>query len=277
MIRRILTPLDPSDYTKSALQYALYIAKRQNNAEIIGTAVLDMEGIEKSIGPVAAGALYWAEHLEKHKLEEAKERIERLLNMFRDACLKEGVPYKTTETQGNPAKQILFESIFYDLVVIGLRTYYHFETQPTHGDSLDKILEHTITPILAVPKNFAPIKKVLVAFDGSPLAARALQRFTHLARPGDFEFLIISSDEDINKAHYYLNQAKAYLKAYQIKNVRTEWTAENIQEVIRDRYLDWADLIVLGAHAHGFIKDIFVGSLTKYLIDKAEKPLFIGQ
>lgn len=277
MIRRILAPLDPSDYTKSALQYALYIAKRQGNTEITGTAVLDIKGIEKSIGPVPAGATYWAEHLEKHKLEEAKIRIERLLNIFRNSCLKEHVPYRTDETQGNPAKQILFESIFYDLLIIGLRTFYHFETQLDSGDSLDKILSHTITPILAVPKKYAPIKKVLIAFDGSPLAAKALQRFTHLARPGDFEFLILISDDDMEKANYYLNQAKAYLNAYQIRNIRTEWTAENIKEVIRDQYLDWADLIVLGAHARSYIKDIFVGSLTKYLIEKAEKPLFIGQ
>lgn len=193
MLRRILTPLDPSDYAKSALQYALYIAKRQENAEITGSVVLDLEDIVKSIGPVAAGALYWAEHLEKHKLEEAKIRIEQLLEMFKDVCSKENVPYNTAETQGNPAKQILFESMFYDLVVLGLRTFYHFETKPDSGDSLDKILDHTITPILAVPESFRPIKTVLIAFDGSPLAAKALQRFAHLALSGDFEFLILST------------------------------------------------------------------------------------
>ena len=191
MLRRILTPLDPSNYAKSALQYAIYIAKRQEKAEITGSVVLDSEDIVKSIGPVAAGALYWAEHLEKHKLEEAKIRIEKLLDMFKNTCSKENVSHKTAETQGNPAKQIL--------------------------------------------------------------------------------------DEDMNKANYYMTQAKNYLQSYQIENVKTEWTAESIHDILRDRYIEWADLIVLGAHARSYIKDIFIGSLTKYLIEKAQKPLFIGQ
>ena len=48
MIKRILVPLDPSDYTKTAIQVGAQIAKR-TDAELTGLVILDIESIEDSI------------------------------------------------------------------------------------------------------------------------------------------------------------------------------------------------------------------------------------
>ncbi len=66
MIRRILIPLDPSPYSESALQLACIIAK-EYDAEVTGLVILDIPGIEDSIGPVPIGGIHLAEKLEKEK------------------------------------------------------------------------------------------------------------------------------------------------------------------------------------------------------------------
>lgn len=278
MIRRILTPLDPSPYGKTALEYSCYVASK-HQAEVTGIVVLDLPGIEKSIGPVAAGALYWAEKLEKFRIAEAQTHIKKLLNNFNHVCTDKNIAHSEAKVQGSPSEQIIFESIFYDLVVMGLRTYYHFETDEKYGNTLDKVLNNTITPILAVPEKFTEIRKVLIAFDGSFPAVRALQRFTHLAANYDldFEIKILMSDSDREKAHYYLDHAKEYLSAYKVQRVKKEWTADPVIDAMKNGYLEWADLIVCGVHSRNFLKDFLVGSLVKFLINEGSKPLFLGQ
>ena len=276
MLKRILVPLDPSEYSTNAVRYASYIAQKQN-AITTGMVIYDIPGIEKSIGSYPTGGLYWAEKLEDAKKEKAKEEINILLNKFKIYCEKENVKYSETEVQGTPSKMILEEAKFYDLLVLGHKTFFHFESQESEGDSLEKILHYSITPILTVPKKFTPIKNVLIAFDGSHTATRALKRFAHLTVAKDFNIKIIMGDTNLEEGNYILQKAADYLKVYGITNVSTEWTPEKIIDIIEEKYKNWADLFVTGMHSKKGLVYFLVGSLPKYLINKIHKPVFIGQ
>lgn len=282
MIKRILIPLDPSPYSKSTLNLACIIAKVYD-AELTGLVILDIPGIEESIGPIPMGGLYYAEKLEKEKKEEAQKRIEGLLKDFEKKCVKEKIKYQVAERQGSPSNQILKESIYYDLVMIGLRTYFNFETSEEYGASLDNLLKESITPIYGIPEiiPFAdkPDRKIriLLAFDGSPLAARAMQRFTQLVDPDLFEITLLNASEDREEGDFILTQAEKYLKSHGIKNIKKEWTSENIIDVVEKEYYDKMDGFVVGAHAAEGIFDFFVGSLTKFLVKRGKKLVFIGK
>ena len=282
MIKRILIPLDPSPFTESALKIGTTMAKI-NQAELTGLVILDIPGIEKSIGPVPLGGLHYAEKIEKAKQKEAADRIQQLQEKFKNICENEGVSYRLAELQGSPSERIIQESIFYDAILIGMRTFFHFETQDSPGDSLEKILDETITPVYAVPEKLdlpnVPIEKirVLIAFDGSLPSARALQRIAQLAPVDIFEVRLLISEEDEEKAHYYLNEAESYLKCHNVNNIQKEWIKDNIKDAIDQKYLDWAHVIVVGAHSKAGLFQFMVGSLTQHLIKIAKKPILIGQ
>ncbi len=279
MIRRILIPFDPSPYAAAALEYGCFIAK-QYKAEITGVVVLDTPGIEKSIGPIPLGGLYYADKLEEQKTKEAHEHIKALLEKFKEKCEKEGVTNSETELQGLPGEQILHTSIFYDLVVMGLRTSYHFETEKKTYDSIEEILHHSSTPILAVPDHFEhkENRNILIPFNGSRPASRALKSFVHLlnASAAETNITLLMSDPDVNAARFYLDGAEAYLKAHSYNNIKKEWTPQDIISVIKEKYLDWADLVVLGVHSKKGLFDFMVGSLSKSLINEGNKPLLLG-
>lgn len=282
MIRRILTPLDPSPFTETAITLATTIAK-QLDAEITGLVVLDIPGISKSIGPLPPGGIYYGEQLEHKKMEEAETLIGQLLRKFKRSCKKAGVSYRVANLQGSPSQRILQESIYYDAIVMGMRTFFHFETGNKAGDSLKKLLDHSVTPIYAVPEKFnipnIPDEKfkVLLAFDGSLPAARAMQRFAQLASPGIMQVNILTSGDEENDAEYMLNEAEAYLTAHSFNNINKIWTSKHIIKAIDEDYIDAMDLIVVGANSKGGLLDFFLGSLTEHLIDVAKKPLLIGQ
>ena len=280
MIKRILIPLDTSPYTEAALELGCNVAKR-HGAELTGLVVLDIPGIEKSITPVPIGGLYYLEHLEKSIEKRARKRIQSLLDRFDEKCEKEGIAHRQAERQGSPSEQIIRESIFYDFVIIGLYTYFDFRASDKPGDTLDKILDHSITPIYGVPEKFsmptAEKIKVLIAFNGSLPSARALQRLAQLAVPETTEVTLLMSDPERETADYYLDQAEAYLNSHSIRNVSKEWISQDIIEAMKESYLDWATIVVVGAHSKRRLIDFTVGSLTKYLIKEARKPIIIGQ
>jgi nucleotide-binding universal stress UspA family protein len=269
MIKRILVPLDPSPFTETALKFATTIA-RINKAELTGLVILDLPGIEKSVGAVPLGGLYYADQISKAKEREAEERIKLLLDKFEKKCKAENVAYRSSELQGSPSERILQESIYYDAVIMGLKTYFHFETEDKPGDSMTKLMQETITPVYGVPEKFnlpgIPDEKIkaLIAFNGSLPAAL-------------FEVTILISEEDKTKADYYLNGATAFLTSHGFKNIKRDRTNNDISDVVEEKYLDRADIFVVGAHSKKGLFDFMVGSLTKYLIEVSRKPVLIGQ
>ena len=275
MIRRVLVPLDGSEYSKSALQYAEFMAA-PHRANLTGLVVLDIPGIEKSVGPTPLGGVYWAEQLEKKKLEAAKARIETLLAAFRSFCDEKGLQCEEEQDQGSPSERIVEFSLYYDLVVVGQRTFFEFESERHEGKLVYKVMDHGITPFLAVPEKFFPVKRVLLAYDGSLAAARTLQRISHLAGNGDFEFTLLTSHDKKEAADFLLNRAEEYLRAYGCKVTMKQWTDKHIIDAVREDFWENTDLFAVGAHSRKNLKDFFVGSLTKFLIERGEKPVFVG-
>ena len=282
MIRRILIPLDPSEYSDTAMEIGSKIAL-QHNAEVTGIVILDVPGLEKSIGAIPPGGIYYAEQMEKHKLDEAEQKISQVLADFKSYCEGCGIKHSEAEYQGIPGKKIAEQSLFYDLVIMGLKTFYTFEGTDTTGVPLTKYLDKSCTPVFGVTPNHkypdaesGQKLKALIPFNGSLQAVSALQRFAHLAIPDKTEIKLVMADKDIEEARYYLDNAKTYLEAYGFNSIETDLTMLDIKEAVDKQYFDWADICVVGAHSKKFALEFMVGSLTNYLIDKDEKPVFIG-
>ena len=279
MLRRILIPLDNSPFTEAALSWSCYAAKI-TGAELTGLTVLDIPGIERSIGSVPVGGIQVARCIVDTKEQKALEHIKKLLENFESTCKKSGVRYSLAERQGNPSDQIIKDSIFYDLVVIGLRTNYHYDADDKRGESVEHIMGHSVSPILAVPDRFEkPTGKinVIVAFDGSLPSARALHRFAQIVRTAEYSVTILMSHQDMEFANRCLDGAETFLISHDFKHVKKKWTTANILDEIRENYLENTNLIVLGAHSKSILTDFMVGSLSKSLMRQENKYLLIGQ
>ena len=164
-----------------------------------------------------------------------------------------------------------------------MRSYFHFETSEKFGRSLDSLLKASITPIFGVPENFSLSEKpdrklrILMAFDGSHLAARAMQHFSNLITPDLYKITVLNSSDSKKEGEVILSRAEEYLNSHDITNIQKVWTPDNIIDVIKNEYYESMDGFVVGTHSREGIFDFLVGSLTKYLVKSAMKPVFIGQ
>lgn len=275
MIKRILALLDNSPYTGTVVDYACFFAKHQN-AVVSGMSVLNTPGIIESIGSIPVGGAEWAEDLKEfHRAKEIKI-VKKTLLRFKEECESHKSSYDEFMEEGDPIDLISRTSKYYDLVITGLRSYFSYLKDDQPADIFNSILNHSITPILATPDKYSPIENIIIAYDGSPASARALQRFAHISTYCDFNIKLLSSSLNEAAALEELDSAKNYLNAYGIKNIEIDITQKEIFDVLSADYKKWADLIVLGAHSKHNIKEFLLGSLTKKLIEEVNKPLFIG-
>lgn len=290
MIKRILTPLDPSPYGDAALEFACELAK-QHNAAIGGLVILDTAGIKQSVGPIPAGGLHYADLQVTRKEKHATDRIRTLLDRFKSQCQKAAVLHFESECQGSPAENIVQESVFYDCVTIGLKTFFRYSADPgadqvygtsdDHpGDSLDRITQHSVVPTFAIPMGWKPLgrsMKVLLAFDGSVASVRSLHHFVNLFPPAAAQVTLLTACQDSEKGHFLLNHAEIYLKAHGFENIQKQFTVMNIRDAMASDFIAQTDLVVLGAHSKAILVDFMVGSVCKDLIARADKPLLIAQ
>lgn len=276
-IQRILVPLDPSEFTKATTHRACEAAKA-HSAQIEGLAVVDVPGIRRDIAP--ADMIPWPVIYEaiSRATHEAEDKIHEARNKFATACETQGVAHVEEEVKGVPSDLILDYAALFDLVVIGLRTFYHFQTRPeADGDSLAKILDRTVTPVLAVPAgDEKPLKRVLIAYDGSFGASRALRDFAAYAQPFDFEVTLFTADEDVARADAVQRHAAAYLRSHDLQNLEFAKTTKRPLAALENDHLKDADLIVAGIHSRRFFKDAFVGSFAKRLIEIGDTALFLS-
>ncbi len=275
-LQRILVPLDPSPYTEAASHLACEVAKL-HHATLQGLVVLDTPEIRARIAPVEIR--HWPTVIDaiRAATEDAEEQIDETREKFGAICEQHSIVHQEAEMEGVPADMILEVSGLHDLVVVGLRTHFHFETREHAGDSLSKILGRTCTPVLATPKEKpAALKRVLVCYDGSMAAARTLRDFTLFAGPLDLEITLLTGDVDEGHGDEVLKQAAHYLRAYGKDPVRLHNAPSDVFKTIEEDYIGNVDLIVAGIHNRNVIRDAFVSSLTNELIDREDVALFMS-
>ena len=277
-IQRILVPLDPSDYAQAATLRACEIAKA-HFAQIEGLVVLDTPEIQSHIAALDIYNWPAATETMAAMVAHAQEDIEDVCKRFADACEAQHASHQEVKMEGLPPRLILEASALFDLTVVGLRTFFQFDGRDGPGDSLAKILDRTVTPVLAVPKGeTAPIERVAIAYDGSLGAARALRDFVQFAQPFDFQITLFSADGDLKRAQAVNDLAAAYLRSHGHTDFETKTTEKPPFEAVESEFglLESADLFVAGIHSRKFFKDAFVGSFANRLIEHGGKAVFLS-
>ena len=275
-VKRILVPLDSSNFSKAATQAACLVAK-EHDATVAGVAVLDSPEIRSSIIPAVGPYYPMMLDAVQQKIKHADQVLHDSMERFATSCTEAGVEHRETEYEGIPAIKLLESSIFYDVVVAGLETHFHFETRGGEPESIEKLLTHTATPVLAVPESgLSSLKNVVVAFDGSFGASRALRDFIVLGAPFEPNVTVITAGLEPEKSDFLLSNAGRLLRSHGFSSVELVASEEDIGDAIPDALRDASDLIVAGIHSKHRIKDIFVGSFTSNLIKRGDTALFLS-
>jgi nucleotide-binding universal stress UspA family protein len=227
---------------------------------------------------VPLGATAYKRERDEIRLTEAHRRILDFLERFRAHCDAVGVPCAIVEDIGTPHQQIVLEAAACDVVVLSQRTNFHFETQDRPDHTISEVLRLSPRPMIVVPGDDSGGAGVLVAYGGGREVARTLQTFTLLGLAGGETVHVVAIDPHTAEAERRLRRAGEYLAAHAISHelhpVGTDAPpARVILEEIRRRQ---PRLLVMGGPGHHRVRDVFVTSVTRAVLQETPVPVFTG-
>jgi nucleotide-binding universal stress UspA family protein len=276
MLRRLLVAMDGSPNGVAAAGLAVDWARRFG-AEVTGLGILDKPSITRP-EPVSFGGTAYKRHRDEALLADEHRRVIQLLSEFQQRCDAAKVGCTVVEDIGSPYEQIVAEAAGVDTVLLGRETHFEFETQDHPDATLSKVLRESPRPVVVVPQQPASGEGVLVAYGSGREVARTLQTFALLGLAGDEPAYLLAVDTDVARAEARLHPATQYLTAHGIRAVpnpvasRAAPAEVVLEEITRRR----PRLVVMGAHGHHPVRDLFFTSVTRAVLRDAPVPVFVG-
>jgi nucleotide-binding universal stress UspA family protein len=276
VLRSILVALDGSPWSESATTLAVEWAARFD-ARLVGLGVLDEPSIDRR-EPVPMGAYEYKRHRDETLLADAHRRVVGFLDDFRTRSAATRVTATVLEDIGDPARHILREAQRCDVVVLGRQTHFHFETQDRPDATLGQVLRTSPRPVVVVPRTLPEGGGIVVAYGGGREAARTLQSFESLGIAAGEDVAVVTVHRERAEAEAVAALAGDFLTAHGTRHqlcpiASTTAPAEVLLEEVRRRR---PGLLVMGAHGHHPLRDLFATSVTRAVLAECPVPAFIG-
>lgn len=274
MLKSILVGLDGTHYSHVALELGIQWAKALD-AVLVGLGIVDEPTICRT-EPVPIGASAYKLERDEYRIAEARKKVEDFLDEFTARCTEEGVSCKGLEDVGLPFREILRESHRYDLVLLGHETHFHFETADGADETLWRVLRRESRPVVIAPPELRSGSSVVLAYDESPQADRALQAFqtSGLDLGQDVFVLCIGARED--KTACEADEAVEFLESHGIRAIpcTRKFTDRPGREILEEVDRHDARLLVMGVSKHSTLRDLLLGGVTKTVLRESPVPVF---
>jgi nucleotide-binding universal stress UspA family protein len=276
MLKGILVGLDGSVQTASTLELGIEWARR-HDALLVGLGVIDEPAIARARpvmlgGPPYADPIFFREHV-----ADARRKVEQFLVQFALRCGEAGVACKVLEDAGSPGERIVTEAQRYDLILLSQKARFHFETGEGDEDTVRTVVKQSPRPVVVVPEGRRAGASVIVAYDGSLQASRALFAFVGLGLHESLQVHVVSVDPERREAARRAERAVDYLSSHEIKATahHLDHPGDPSHVILRQVEQLGAGLVVMGAYGRPAFREFVLGSVTRTLLESSPTPLFL--
>jgi nucleotide-binding universal stress UspA family protein len=272
----ILVCLEGSASTARAIDVAMALA-RSLPATLVGLAIVDEPDIVAGAATSIGGASFRKDR-DQALLEDAHGRARGWLEAFVARGRAAGVSVRALELAGPPAELILAQVPDHDLTLLGRHVNFRFETQDHDRYTRDRILRRAGKPIIVVPETPAAAgSAVMIAYDGSPAATRALRSFAACGLARDRDIHVATVDDDGATAFEIATRGCQLLGQLGIRAVpENVVSAESTTGALLTRRAALgAGWIVLGGYVPSPLARLVWGSVTHELLEHTVVPVFL--
>jgi nucleotide-binding universal stress UspA family protein len=198
-------------------------------------------------------------------------RIAYLQSNFDQRCADANVTGKLAIVfERNPVDQIIRRAGFADLVILSLGS------RLLNGHRITSLIHHCPTPIITIPGTInIPLKKTMLAYDGSPKANEALFLATYLSKFWEISLAVVTIEGHKTITPKMLIHANEILDHYSIEAELINASGSPAIAVSTFAVEDQIDLIITGGYGANPIKKFVSGSLVDRVIKDTRKPVMI--
>ncbi|MFW8566838.1 universal stress protein [Orrella sp. 11846] len=280
---KILACVDTSPYADSVCELAAWAAKKLfSTVEILHviqrkSAVQERRDLTGAIGlGVKSELLEELTRLEESQgklaIEAGRAILDTAANQLRAAGVSD---VTTTHRHGDIVETVLEREKDCDLLIMGNRGASADFAIAHLGSKIERVVRASQKPIFIAPRDVSDIKKVVLAYDGSPCANRALDLFTSSPLFEDLELHAVFAGADNKKNREVLDKIRERIEGAG-RLLSTGLLSGSPETVIAD-YLDkhQNSALVMGAYGHTPLRNLIVGSTTTSLIRTVSRPILL--
>ena len=290
----MLVPIDLSEESYRALEFALPLAKRFGATVHV---VHVYEGAHQS-SSIATSPALWSDVEIARRLAEKVQRISGTRPLTKDCHIRTGKPFQEINATAEELKA--------DLIVIATHGHSGFK-HLTLGSTTEKIIRHAPCPVLVVREaTRGPIKtaaegivleKILVPVDFSECSREAARYasvfatqvgadllFMHVVHQSDYiaaEGNAVGPDwpqlveTAVREAEDTLDKMVNFLPLVGISGETQVIVGAPIDKLTEETVRPDVDMVIMSTHGYTGLRHVLLGSVTEQLVRRANCPVLV--
>jgi nucleotide-binding universal stress UspA family protein len=279
----VLAGIDGSSLTNAVCDYAAWIAQKMDAPlKLLHTIdhhpeATDHTDLTGNIGIDSRDHLM--DELTQLEQQRSKLRLQQgkqLLQNAKERVMQAGILDPITHQRHGSLIESLIE-LENDLrvLVIGVRGKVHDNQPDKIGAKLESIIRSLHKPILVVNAEFKQPERIMLAYDGSPAAEKAVDMVatSPLYKGLVCHLVCVSNDE--GKGQLLEVAARKLQLAGGIEVIAQKMLGKPEQALSEYQEQKAIDVTVMGAFGHTRVRDWLLGSFTLKMLTHSPKPLLL--
>jgi len=272
MIKRVLLATDGSNPALAAEKLAGWLAyKTEAVLEVLYVRDIRLIRMPELMdwGAISIPVPVYHEEIEKVLSAKAEAVLERV----RRETESGGVRVEPVVQTGVPYQVIAEEARTADLVIIGRAGEASGHEATGLGSTAERVVRTSPTPVIVAALEPRQPQRLLLAYDGSDPAARALHIAAELAAALGLPATVLTINDDATRAESLAAEAASYLEDHGIQ-VEVETAGGDPDErILQAQTPD--DLLAMGAFGKGLIRNLLLGSTAELVLRRAVGPVLV--
>lgn len=274
-MKKVLVAFDGSAFSEGALQYACQVGGM--DALITGLFIEDLSyiGFTSFFGEEFLVLDY---DVNAKIQTEAETRIHQTIQLFEQKCKAANISYKVHFDKGVPVNELVKESWYADLIVIGYQTFFSNISKISSENFLKDVLAEAECPVVVVPEKYEEIKNIIFTSDGKKQSVYAIKQFTYLFP----EFtktkktVLLSIIETKEKDTEQENLLKEYLTTHYPHIKYEQVSGRPDEEILHFAQSVDSPFIVMGSYGKNVFSGFFHPSIAHRIIKNKNLPIFVS-
>lgn len=272
IIRRILVALDTSTHSLAALEAAARLAEAME-AELVGLFVEDVNLLRLAALPFAQ-EICWpstaGRRLDERKMEhDLRLRASQARRALALAAEKIEVEWSFRVVRGAVTDEVLNASAEVDLISLGRASRSLTARVRLGSTARAAAIEGKRSVLLA--RHGADLEQPLViTYDGSPSAVRALAAAATLAQPNDTNLIVLIMADDPDHAPGLAEEASEWLERRVVHAEYRYLPPDDGSNLIEALYRERCGLVILGGELQ-----LLQGDMLARILDELECPILL--
>lgn len=280
MTNKIIALVDGSTYSQSVCDHAAWVSSRTGAPVELLHVLGRREAVEKAdlSGSIKLGArtalLEELAALDEQRAKLIAHRGRAILDDAREVLVKDGVDEITTRLRhGDLIDTVAEQEANAGMILVGKRGEAADFAKMHLGSNVERIVRASHKPVMVASRAFKPIEKLLIAYDGSASAMRAVDHIARNPLYAGLAMRIVTVGAQTPAASKALDDAAAMLKAAGI-DAETQITSGQPDAVLSKMVeVDGFNMLVMGAYGHSRIRSLIIGSTTTAMVRSCKVPV----